>query len=327
MGERRKGKMKKSFTFYVFWLVFLGLLATMLPHTQWAFRQLEPATSAAIIAGWGMTWAEFVSWAAAFSFEAGLAVFVHRLSRKIEATRKVYKGVGEGRTLDTWGTIAAKYINIFTAGVLFCAFVSGMANYFHALEFSVPLAAFSKVVFFKELYPLALGAALPVVSLIFASALSNVSEDEAEDDPANVELKNKNSELNKQNRELSQQFSKLQATFSELQAKFSDVSQALKNALARVSDREQELNTVTEKLNTAKEQVNSMERELNMLGGEVKYLFSEDSRERILYIKRTWNELPNTSIAIMAGVSPGRVSQVLKDAPIPVSLSVNVDAE
>jgi predicted transcriptional regulator len=308
----------KSFTYYMFWAVFLGLLATMLPHTQWAFRQLEPAISPVIYGGF--TYADLVALAAAFSFEAGLAVFVHRLSRKIEKTKKVYRGVGESRAVDYWATLGARYVNMFTAGVLFCAFVSGMANYFHALQFSTALVAFSKVGFFRELYPLALGAALPIVSLIFASALSNVSEEETEEDPANVELKEKNKELNRSNRELSQAFSKLQADFSALQEKFSTAlaevqaaKDSLKVALGLSSDQESELKQATEELKATNELVNSLQDRLKDNNMST-ILSGMEPKERIVYLKQTFSELPNASIAIMAGVSPGRVSQVLKDA-------------
>ena len=298
--------MKKTFTYYAFWAVFLGLLATMLPHTQWAFRQLEPAESPVILAG--ITWADLVATAAAFSFEAGLAVFVHRLSRRIETTRKVYRTVDGGRVVDGWATLRARYLNIFSAGVIFCAFVSGMANYFHALEFSTALAAFSKVGFFRELYPLALGAALPIVSLIYASALSNVSEDVAEEDPANVELKAKNTELNRANRELSQRLNNVEAEFSALQATFSTAKDELQEALAGFSDRDA-------RLQAALAEVNALQDRLNNTKG-----IPADAKEAILYLKACYPTLTNASIAIMAGVSPSRVSQVLKDAPIPVDL-------
>ena len=42
-------------------------------------------------------------------------------------------------------------------------------------------------------------------------------------------------------------------------------------------------------------------------------LFAEEKRQRILAASERWPELPAASIAIIAGASPGYVSEVLKD--------------
>jgi FtsZ-binding cell division protein ZapB len=296
--------MKKSFTYYATWAIYMGLLAVMLPHTQWGFRQLEPADSVAVWRGWALTWASVISAAAALAFEGGVAVFTHRLARKIETVKKVYKTGKDGaRAYDRLGTFLARYGNSFTAALLFCAFISGIANYFHALQYSGDLVAFSKIPLFRDLYPLALGAALPVISLVFANALSNVSEEETEEDPALVELKEKNKELNRVNRELSQQFSKLQTDFSGLQETFSRVQDELQTAKA-----------ATEEVKALQDRLNNVPEAARALSGEPK--------EAILFLKQNYPTLPNASIAILAGVSPGRVTQVIKDYSLPVERSV-----
>ena len=40
---------KTSFTTYGLWAVFIALLAALLPHTAWAFRQYEPMESQVLI--------------------------------------------------------------------------------------------------------------------------------------------------------------------------------------------------------------------------------------------------------------------------------------
>jgi hypothetical protein len=320
--------MKKSVSYYVIWMIYLGLLAALLPHTQWAFRQLEPATSVEVILlgqGTGITWADLVASMLAFAFEAGIAVFTHRLARRIETVKKVYKNIKKEdgsteRIFDKWGTFVARYGNSFATALMICAFVSGIANYSHAVEFSTSLAIFTKLPFFAALYPLAFGAGLPIVSLIFASALSNVNESEGEDDPALVELKTKNTELNRQNRELSQAFSKLEAEFNSLKDGFSRAKDDLKVALASLNERDGSLKA-------ALEQVNSLQDRLNNMPDIAKVLFSEDAKDRIIGLKQIYPTLPNAAVAVMAKVSAGRVSQVLKDYTVPVEIKQDVQEE
>jgi uncharacterized membrane-anchored protein YhcB (DUF1043 family) len=309
--------MKKSFTYYAIWAIYILILAVMVPHSQWSWRQLEPANSPIILTGWLLTWADVIALAAAVAFEGGVAVFTHRLAKKIESVKKQYRMKGGVRTYDTWATFFARYGNSFTVALLFCAGVSGIANYFHALQFGVDIVAFSKWSWFRDLFPLAFGAALPVISLVFANALTTVNDDEAEDDPALTELKTKNIELNKAYREQSNAFSKLQQDFNALKEGFSKVTDELKIALDALKVREDELNATTE-------QVKSLQERLNNTPDFAKALFSEDAKDRVVGLKQLYPTLPNAAVAIMAKVSAGRVSQILKDFTLPVEIKQEI---
>jgi hypothetical protein len=70
------------------WVIYLALLAVLLPHTAWAFSRFEPQT-----AGWlGIPWGIVTAWAAAFAFEAAIAALTHRLARRIEHTPRYTAG-------------------------------------------------------------------------------------------------------------------------------------------------------------------------------------------------------------------------------------------
>lgn len=47
------------------WIIYLALLAVLLPHTAWAFARFESPA-----AGWlGVSWGTVTAWAAAFAFK------------------------------------------------------------------------------------------------------------------------------------------------------------------------------------------------------------------------------------------------------------------
>jgi hypothetical protein len=314
--------MKKTVSYYIIWLIYLGLLAALLPHTQWAFRQLEPATSVEVVLlgqGTGITWADLVASMLAFAFEAGIAVFTHRLARRIETVKKVYKNIKKEdgsteRIFDKWGTFVARYGNSFATALMICAFVSGIANYSHAVEFSTSLAIFTKLPFFAALYPLAFGAGLPIVSLIFASALSNVSESEGEDDPAFTELKAKYTEVNRQLRELSQKFTETLSELTKTKDRLNESEARVKSLDEQVTASEALLAQSERRATESELRVQSLEDQLNGYGEVVKGLFGGDKQERILFVHRKWPTLAQAGIAVLAETSASHVSQVLKEA-------------
>lgn len=303
--------MKKPFTFYMIWSVYISLLAAMLPHTAWLIRQFEPSQSPVI--AFGVTFADFLSYVLAFAFEASIAVFTHKLTETIEGTKRQYKTVNGTRVPDVWATFQARYLNIFTFSLMGSALMSSAANYAHAVQFGIDLAVFNQWTGFKETYSILFGAFLPVLAFVFARALSTVNDTIAEDDPAIVELKNRNSELNKANRELSQKFSVLEKAFSDLKEKFSKAADDLKAAIEALTDRETELKAAKDALNTAKEEVNTLQERLKNTKG-----IPGDAKEAILYLKQNYPALNNTAISVIAKVSPGYVSQVLKDFTLPL---------
>lgn len=164
------------------WLVYIALLAVLLPHTAWAFGKFEPST------GLG----PFVAWAAAFSFEAAIAVLTHKLARHIEATPKRLRGPAQ---------FVYRYANAYALGLVVALGVSVLANLAHAVEFGSAIVIFAQWGIPSWAYSLAFGAVLPLTSLLFARVLSNVSESE---DAADPELERANAEIKELRRSLRQ---------------------------------------------------------------------------------------------------------------------------
>ena len=149
-----------DWTNMILWGVFLALLAVLMPHTAWLFASFEEGEQIGITA-----------WAAAFAFEAAIAVLVHKLAQHIEHTPK-YKS--------RWKRFSARYLNAFSLGLIMTVGVSALANLAHAVEYGQTLKIFAAWGIQPKVYQVAFGAVLPVVSLLFARVLSNVSESEAE---------------------------------------------------------------------------------------------------------------------------------------------------
>lgn len=154
----------------ILWFVYIMLLAVVLPHTEWAFRQFEPNAQMG-----------FTSWAAAFAFEAAIAALTHKLSKHIEETPK---------KLTPFAKFKFRYLNSYSLGLIFSLAISTMANLAHAVEFGQTMLIFAKWNIPFGAYAFSFGAVLPVVSYTFASVLSNVSEADTDEDPAMVELRN-----------------------------------------------------------------------------------------------------------------------------------------
>jgi len=145
------------------WLVYLSLLAVLLPHTAWAFNRFEPDGLAGQATGW----------AAAFAFEAAIAVLTHKLAKHIEAVKR-----GKRR-------FVRRYLNAYSVGLIVAMLVSALANLAHAVQFGRELAIFGQWGVPFGVYAVAFGGILPLVSLLFARVLSNVVDTETEE---NTEL-------------------------------------------------------------------------------------------------------------------------------------------
>ncbi len=170
----------RNLTTKLLWIIYIGLLVVLLPHTAWLFAQFEPLN----ILG------DMAAWAGAFAFEASIAALTHKLARHIEA--------GPKRALP-WTRFRYRYLNAYAAGLILAVAVSALANLAHAVQFGKPLAIFTVWGIEPKVYQLAFGAILPLVSLLFARVLSNVSESEEE---PNTELDAAKAELTALRREL-----------------------------------------------------------------------------------------------------------------------------
>ena len=180
----------------VLWVIYISLLAVVLPHTEWAFRQFEPGAQTSV-----------VSWAAAFAFEAAIAALTHKLSKHIELTPKRSAG---------WAKFKFRYLNSYSLGLLFSLGISTMANLAHAVEFGGQMLIFAKWTIPFGMYAVAFGAVLPVVSYTFASVLSNAVESDETEDPATVELRQMNAALRRNLHEAENLRKQAEARFSAM---------------------------------------------------------------------------------------------------------------
>ena len=272
---------KTSFTTYGVWAVFIALLAALLPHTAWAFRQYEPTQSPVLIGSF--TWADLISYVLAFAFEAAIAVLTHKLAKHFEMTKEVKKQIKNAdgtfsKVTDEWQTFKARYVNSFMFGLIITTCVSGMANLAHAVQFGQALTIFTRLGINPNLYSFAFGGVLPLVSLTFANVLSNVTEDEAAPNPEMEEAKK---------------------TILSIRQQLRETESKLRDAEGRVK--------------AAEEKTRAAEDRFTAIGDVVKYLFGEDKRQRIVISRKQWPQLPGAAIAIIAGASPAYVSEVLRE--------------
>jgi hypothetical protein len=160
----------------IFWLVYLALLAVLLPHTAWAFASFEPNTPVG----------QVTAWFAALAFEAGLATLTAKLAKRIEETP---------RRCSFWRRAAYRYASPYFAGLLLSIAVSALANLAHSVEYGQALGVFTRLSIPRDVYSLAFGGILPIASLLFAWVLSQDTVSEQEDDPALAQAKDTISEL------------------------------------------------------------------------------------------------------------------------------------
>lgn len=274
--------MKTSFTTYVLWVVYLALLAVLLPHTAWAFGSMEPESS------------RITKWIAAIAFESAIAVLTHKLAKHIEATGKIKA---------PWKKFSERYLNPFALGLAMATLVSALANLAHAVEFGQPLQIFSQWGIPQEVYSVAFGGILPFVSLIFARVLSNVVESEDGPNPEVEEAKARIREANRKAAEAEQRAKvaeqQVKALQDETEAKARDVEA---QARALVADAERRVQLAEERFGAA--------------GDLMRMLFSDDKRQRILAIKQWRPQLSGNAIAVIAEASPAYVSEVLRESDV-----------
>jgi hypothetical protein len=242
------------------WIIYLALLAVLLPHTAWAFARFKSPS-----VGWlGVSWGIVTAWAAAFAFEAAIAALTHKLAGRIGGTPRYTAG----RVL--LRRASYQYLNAYAAGLFVALGVSALANFAHAVEYGREFAIFGRYSIPPLLYSFTFGGILPLVSLLFARILGDTAEAEA---VANPEL------------------TKAKQTIKELRTELDEADIRIANAESRTIAAEQRFAAA---------------------GDLFARLFAEEKRQRILAASERWPELPAASIAIIAGASPGYVSEVLK---------------
>ena len=270
---------KKPITNVILWIIYGLFLASLLPHTAWAFKNWEPSE------GWeffGLHLPQFTNWVLAISFELTIAVLTHQLSKRIENTPRYTKNKKQEdgtfkKVPDNWEKNKYRYGNWFFFLLVMATGVSVMANLAHAVEFGGNLKIFTEWGLSPKAFAVGFGGILPIMSQGFANVLSDVTESEAEESPELIKARNELSEAKKLLRE------------SELRLKASE-----------------DARRITE------EEKRAAEARMDTMGDLVKYLFAEDRRQRIIFVKQKWPGLKNSAIALITDTSEAHVSETLQ---------------
>jgi len=167
----------------VLWIIYIALLAVLLPHTAWAFKQFEPK-------GWA-----WIGWVAAFAFEAAIAAFTWRLKQLIETTPNYRAGM-------VWlRRFKYRYFSPYGLGLFAALIISAVANWAHAVEFGQEFAVFARYSIPTWAFSVGFGAILPLISLLFARVLAEAQDTEEEANQDLIEAKQTIKELRQQLRE------------------------------------------------------------------------------------------------------------------------------
>jgi hypothetical protein len=192
--------LKKFLTINTFlWLLYLGLLAVLLPHLKWAAMQVEPATS------------EPVAWAFAVVFEGAVAGFTYALKKRIENMPRIIhtRKARMNERLRWWPVFQYRYINLTALGLFVMVFISGFGNIAHALEY-----ADQNLVILKtwnlpfSVYALVFGGVLPLANMLFTSVLADTQDTEQDSD---LELDKTKAELREANKTIREKEQIIQA--------------------------------------------------------------------------------------------------------------------
>jgi hypothetical protein len=256
------------------WIIYIALLIVLLPHTAWAFAKFEPTGS------------EWVSWAAAFAFEAAIAALTHKLTGVIEETARIRK---------TWKRLAAQYLNVYAIGLYVAVGVSALANFAHAVEFGRGFAIFDTYSIPNLVYSLAFGGILPFCSLLFARILANVRYTELDRDEELETAKANERAAKKEAAELRQRLSITEQELIEVRQQLSATEQEFVQSKQRLVVTEQKFTEVRQQAKAAEA------------------LFAESLQERIWAVKQHWPDLKNSAIAILTESSPSYVSETLNN--------------
>ncbi|MBN1348391.1 hypothetical protein JXJ21_03215 [candidate division KSB1 bacterium] len=171
-----------SWTTKLIWAIYISLLAVLFPHTAWFFSKFEPFAAVGNLS----------AWFGAFAFEASIAALTHKLAKHIDQTPKRISARAKFRY---------RYLNAFSLGLVTSVAISALANLSHAVEFGQNMAIIDGWGIEPKVYQFAAGGILPLVSLLFARILSNVTETEDEEIPELTEAKGAVTDLRKRLRD------------------------------------------------------------------------------------------------------------------------------
>jgi uncharacterized membrane protein len=312
--------MKTSWTTRILWAIFIFILLVLIPHTAWAFRQLEPGASTPVFRG-TFTWADLVSYIAAIAIEAAIAALVYKLSEHIKKTKQVKRTQknqdgSHTQTVDAGATWRKRYINVFSLALIVVTTVSALANLAHAVQFGQKLAIFTKWGVPEWIYSVALGGILPFVSLIFAWVLSEVSDDEA---GVNPELEAARATIRSLNQRLKETEGQVKAALQSAEDKVKQIETQVRAALQSAEDQvkqiEEQMRVALQesegRVKAAEDRARIAEERFNAAGDLLRWMFIENKSERILIVKQQWPALSQQAVAVLTDSSPALVSQVL----------------
>jgi hypothetical protein len=108
--------------------------------------------------------------------------------------------------------------------------------------------------------------------------------------------------------------SEMQLTTTE--EKFRASEAELSAMIIRINSSEEKIRLSEDRARESEQRAKIAEERFGALGDLVKYLFSENKRERIVAAHRQWPQLPGNAIAIITGATQSYVSQVLTEADL-----------
>lgn len=236
---------------FILWIIFLALLAVLLPHTAWWFSQFQDPRPMDLF-GWSIYPGKITAWFAATVFEGTIAAYTHKLAQHIESLPN-YK--------DARKKFTERYLNAYGTILLIAWLVSTIANYAYALEFATPVKLFTDTGLPVQVGAAISGGILPLCSLLFARALSNVQETDPEQTDAEREADKKLREANRVNRELNTENQRLNETIRKvnvLRTIFdADASAAERVTLAHQTFPDASQTSLSQILNMSKATVNN----------------------------------------------------------------------
>ncbi len=124
------------------------------------------------------------------------------------------------------------------------------------------------------------------------------------------------SEMRKKLKESEEQLKSSELKLSTTEDKFRASEAELSAAIVRINSSEEKLRLSEDRLKDTEQRAKIAEERFGALGDLVKYLFSENKRERIVAAHRQWPQLPGNAIAIITGATQSYVSQVISEADL-----------
>jgi hypothetical protein len=263
----------------LFWGVYVAFLFVLFPQAAWTIGQFQDVD--------GGQWsflgvqASPLAWLLAGVFEITIGIVTHRLNQHWMEMPKRYKADGmAGRRF------SYRWLNVYAATLLTAMIVSAIANYTHVVEFTNRnLQVFLTAPWSVRFYQVVFGMALPLVSFVFARALSTMQEGEYEDDPA---------------------FARAKADLREANVTIRSLEQSIRLSEQRANDAEQRYFAVGDVI--------------RWLFGK-----DDSLRDRIRGIRRTFPALSQNGIAQILQCSVSTVNDALSGFQVEIPEMIEVE--